>query len=119
MSINDELQILMNAMAISYSEGDAAACASMFTMDGELISPYAPTARGRAEIEELHRVWTKGVGNKKLIVINAGGSGDFAWCLANFFEDKVTAEGSSLCVFERQHDKTWLIRMCSLNEGKT
>jgi len=65
MSVKDELQIFMNAMALSYGAGDAAACAAMFTADAELFSPYAPTACGRAEIEELHRVWTEGDGNKK------------------------------------------------------
>jgi ketosteroid isomerase-like protein len=119
MSLKDELQIFMNAMAASYSAGDAVACAAMFTANAELISPYAPTARGKAEIEKLHRVWTEGVGNKKLAVIDAGGSGEVAWCLANFSEGEVTGEGISLCIFERQHDKSWLIRICSLNEGNT
>jgi ketosteroid isomerase-like protein len=109
----------MNAMAVSYSAGDALSCAAMFTSDAELISPYAPTARGRSEIEELHRVWTEGVGNKKLVVIDAGGYGDVAWCLANFSEGEVTGERTSLCVFERQHDGNLLIRICSLNEGNT
>jgi hypothetical protein len=59
---------------------------------------------------------TEGVGNKKLLVIEAGGSGDVAWCLANFAEGEVTGEGTSLCVFERQQDGYWLIRICSLNE---
>jgi ketosteroid isomerase-like protein len=116
MTIKDELQFFMNAMAVSYSAGDALACAEMFTADAKLISPYAPTARGRKEIEELHKIWTAGVRNKMLHVIEAGGSGDVAWCLANFSEGEVTGEGTSLCVFERQHDSNWLIRICSLNE---
>jgi ketosteroid isomerase-like protein len=115
MSLKDELQILMNAMAVSYSAGDAIACAAIFTTNAELISPYAPTARGRVEIEKLHRIWTESIGNKKLVVIDAGGSGDVAWCLANFSE----GEGTSLCIFERQLDKSWLLRICSLNEGNT
>jgi hypothetical protein len=56
MTIKDELQLLMNAMAVSYSAGDALASAEMFTANAELISPYAPTARGRKEIEEHHKI---------------------------------------------------------------
>jgi ketosteroid isomerase-like protein len=115
MSFKDELQKFMNEMAMYYSAGDAAACARMFTLNGELFSPYSPTAHCRDEIEELHRVWTDGVSNKKLTVVDAGGSGDLAWCLAIFSEGEVTVEGTSFCVFERQPDGSWLIRICSLN----
>jgi len=116
MTIKDELQLFMNTMAVSYSAGNSLECAEMFTSDAKLISPYAPSARGRKEIEELHKTWTEGVGNKKLLVIDAGGSGDVAWCLAKFSEGEVTGEGTSLCIFERQQDSNWLIRICSLNE---
>jgi ketosteroid isomerase-like protein len=64
MSLKDELQNFMDAMALSYSAGDASTCAAIFTPNAELFSPYAPTARGRDEIEELHRVWTVDVSNK-------------------------------------------------------
>ena len=48
MTIKEELQLVMNAIADSYSAGDAVSCAAMFTSDAELTSPYAPTARGRS-----------------------------------------------------------------------
>jgi len=56
---------------------------------------------------------------KKLTIVDAGGSGDVAWCLAIFSEGEVTVEGTSLCVFERQLDRSWLIRICSLNEANS
>lgn len=80
MSIHDELQELMSTMAEAYRAGDAAGCASLFVQNGELYSPYAPPARGRAAIEALHQEWTRGGENKQLTVIAAGSSGDLAWC---------------------------------------
>jgi ketosteroid isomerase-like protein len=58
MLIREELQNL-DTMATAYRAGDAAACAAMFVPDGELYSPYAPPARGRAAIEALHHIWTQ------------------------------------------------------------
>jgi uncharacterized protein (TIGR02246 family) len=75
MSIKEELQGLMNAMAKAYRAGDAAGCASLFIPDGGLYSPYAPPARGRGAIEALHQEWTQGGENKQLNVIDAGFSG--------------------------------------------
>jgi uncharacterized protein (TIGR02246 family) len=113
--IRDELQDFFDAMAAAYVAGDATACAGLFTADGQLHSPYAPPARGRAEIEALHRIWTEGATAKVFRVIDAGRSGDLAWALASYSEDDATIEGTSLCVFERGPDGHWLIRACSLN----
>jgi ketosteroid isomerase-like protein len=116
MSIREDLQNLFNIYAAAYQTGDATVCAAMFTLNGELYSPYALPARGRAAIEALHKVWTQeGGGGKQLTVIDAGGSGDLAWCLAAFSEGQVTGDGTSLNIFERQADGAWLIRACSLN----
>lgn len=116
MSIHDELQSLLDAYARAYQEGDAAACAKLYAPDGELHSPYAPPARGRSEIEELHKAWTEHVsGEKTLAIVEAGASGDLAWCLATYSEGHATGNGTSLNVLERQADGSWLIRMSSLN----
>ena len=75
MSIRDDLQKLFDLYAAAYQAGDATACATMFALNGELYSPYAPPARGRAAIEALHQVWTQeGGSSKHVIVIDAGGS---------------------------------------------
>ena len=118
MSIRDDLQKLFDLYAAAYQAGDATACATMFALNGELYSPYAPPARGRAAIEALHQVWTQeGGSSKHVIVIDAGGSGDLAWCLATFSEGQVTGDGTSLNIFERNADGDWLIRICSLNSS--
>ncbi|TPI65049.1 hypothetical protein FJ417_00265 [Mesorhizobium sp. B3-1-7] len=120
MAIREELQNLCNVYATAYSAGDAGACAAVFAIDGQLFSPYAPPARGRAAIEALHKLWTRdGMGNKQLVVLEAGGSGDFAWCLATYSEGLATGNGTSLNVFERQPQGNWLIRICSLNSSDT
>ena len=117
MPIRDDLQNLLNTYVAAYQSGDAAACAAAFALNGELYSPYAPPARGRAAIEALHKNWTQDGGNgKQLSVIDAGDSGDMAWCLASFSEGHVTGDGTSLMIFERSAGD-WLIRMCSLNSN--
>lgn len=116
MSIRDDLQKLVDDYAKAYQAGDAAACANMYTSNGELHSPYAPPARGRSEIEALHKAWTQDVtGEKKLTIVNAGGSNDLAWCLATYTEGQLTGNGTSLNVLERQADGSWLICVSSLN----
>lgn len=118
MSIRDDLQKLFDIYCAAYQVGDAATCASIFALDGELYSPYAPPARGRAAIEALHGVWTQEVGGgKQLIVIDAGRSGDLAWCLATFSEGQVTGDGTSLNILERHAGGDWLVRVCSLNSS--
>lgn len=110
-----EMQDLMNRMAAAYAAGDAAGCAALFVPAGELYSPFAPPARGRAAIEALHRIWTDGVGEKRLDVVDAGCAGDLAWCHATYSEGDSSGDGRSLSVLERQKDGTWLIRICMLN----
>ena len=118
MLIRAELQNLLNTMAAAYRAGNAAACAAMFVPDGELYSPYAPPARGRAAIEALHRIWTHdGGGDKQLTLIDAGSSGNLAWCLAAYSEGEVTGDGISLSILERQAGGDWLFRICSLNSN--
>jgi ketosteroid isomerase-like protein len=119
MSIRDDLQNFWNIYAAAYRAGDAAACAALFAADAALYSPYAPPARGRAAIEALHRVWTQdgGGADKQLTVIEAGSSGDLAWCLAAYSEGQATGDGTSLGILGRQAEGDWLIRMCSLNSN--
>lgn len=118
MSISDELQELWDIYVAAYRAGDAAGCASIFTDNAEMHSPYAPPARGRAAIEALHGVWTQhATPDKTLAVIEAGGSGDLAWSLAAYSEGEATGKGTSLSVFEHQAGGGWLIRMCSLNSS--
>ncbi|MBZ9796877.1 YybH family protein [Mesorhizobium sp. ES1-4] len=118
MSTHEELQAFWNAYVAAYRAGDTNTCGSMFTVDAELHSPYAPPARGRDAIEALHATWTNGhseATDKKMKVIHAGRSGDLAWCLATYTEGLEVGNGTSVDVFERQADGSWLIRMCSLN----
>ena len=118
MSVRDELQSFWNTYAAAYSAGNATACGAMFTADAEVHSPYAPPAIGRDSIEALHSTWTQGhaeATQKKMTVIHAGRSGDLSWSLATYTEGLKVGNGTSVSVFERQADGSWLIRMCSLN----
>lgn len=115
MTIRQEVQDLFDQMTRAYRAGDAAGCAACFTGDAWLLSPYAKAARGRAEIEALHRDWTgAGGAEKTLTVIEAGASGDIGWCLVAYSEGEATGDGKSLGVLRRQPEGRWLISHCSL-----
>ena len=116
MSIREQLQSVYEAYATAYRTKHPAGCAAVFTDDGELFSPYALPTRGRAAIEALHSEWVNIGDNKELRILDAGFSGDLAWCLAAY-SDTLEA-GTSLNVFRRQADGRWLIRACSLNRSR-
>jgi uncharacterized protein (TIGR02246 family) len=118
MPIRLELQSVLDRYTAAYRRGDAAGCAAAFTPDGEMRSPYGPPAIGRTEVAATHEIWTAGGSDgKRLDVVQAGSSGDLAWCLADYSEGTEAGNGSSLMVFLRQGDGGWLIRICSLNES--
>lgn len=116
MDLQRDLQSVWDEYLAAYRNGDAAGCAAVFCRDALLTSPYGPPARGRAQIEALHSQWVgEGGENKQLEMVDFGGGGTLAWCLAKFSEGLQTGAGMSLSVLER-HDGRWLIKMCSLNE---
>jgi ketosteroid isomerase-like protein len=113
-----EMQQLMDEMAVAYGASDAHGCAQLFVSDGVLYSPYAFPARGRSEIEVLHRDWTGGGTGKKLKVMDAKSSGNLGWCLVAYSEWDATGNGTSLNVVELQPNGKWLIRICSLSSDE-
>ena len=118
MPLRNELQAVWDAYVNAYRRRDACACADLFAPNAVLVSPFGPAASGQKEIETLHAEWTlEGGENKMIEMIEFGGSDDLAWCLSKFSEGDAAGEGTSLNILERQPDGTWLIRMCSLNEG--
>ncbi len=103
----------------AYRAGDAAGCAACYLPEGTVYSPYAPPALGRSAIAELHQAWTAGgAAHKTLDLIEIGGAGGLAWCLARFAEGDATDEGWSVNVLEVQDDGRWLIRISSLNAAE-
>ena len=117
-TLQHELQMVWDAHVAGYKAGDAAGCAAVFTLNGEVHSPYGPPAIGRAVIEALHVEWVKLGGDHKTLVVEAcGGSGDLAWALSRYSEGEETGNGTNLSVFERQADGEWLVRVCSLNSS--
>ena len=115
LTFHEEMQALMDEMANAYRAGDAHSCAQMFTSDGVLYSPYAFPARGRVEIESLHRGWTGEGTGKQLKVKEASSSGNLGWGLVAYSEGDAADNGTSLNVLERQPSGKWLIRICSLS----
>ncbi|NOC84437.1 hypothetical protein GS610_09080 [Ruegeria sp. HKCCD6228] len=116
MTAVDVFQKLFDAYVGCYRSRNAAGCASFFTEDAELYSPFGPAAKGRTAIETIHSEWLEEGGEDKVIeVVQAGIDGQIGWCLATFREG-TTDDGTSLNVLYRQPDGGWLIRQCSLNE---
>lgn len=114
MTIRQELQAHCDAYVAAYRAGDAAGCAAAFTDDGVMHSAFAPPARGRAAIAAQHAAWTVGGVGKTLTVVEAAGSGDVAWFVADFAEGHETGAGHSLCACTRTPGGSWQIRVCSL-----
>lgn len=114
MTLKDELQQVCNAYVAAYRAGDARGCAAIFTETGVMHSAFAPPAMGRAAIAATHRDWVQDGAGKTLTVLDAGGSGDVAWFLAEFAEGEATGKGITLAVCDRQPGGTWQIRVCSL-----
>ena len=114
MPIRDELQRIYDAYGAAYRRKDAAGCAAVFTQMRHYIS-HAPAALGRDAVQVLHEEWVQlGGDDKVLTVFQAGQSGDLAWCLTRYADAE--EKGTSLNLFERQSDGSWLLRACSLNE---
>lgn len=115
MTLREDIQCWLDQMAHAYAAGDATACARMFSEDATLHSPFAPPAHGRAEIETLHREWTRTATAKRFDILSFGGSGYFALVLARFSEGD-TGAGTTLVVLDRSEGTGWLCKACSLNE---
>lgn len=114
MSLQQELQALCDTYVAAYRAGDAAGCSAVFTEDGIMLSAFAPPARGRAAIAEQHAQWTAGGEGKTLTVVQAAGSGDVAWFLAEFAEGNEKGEGISLNACTRARGGPWRIHLSSL-----
>lgn len=78
MSIRDELQELWDIYVAAYRSKNAAGCAAIFVPYGEVYSPYAPPACGRAAIESLHAVWTQGARFQLYLALRLAGYYEFA-----------------------------------------
>ncbi len=110
-------QNLFDEYVTCYRAGDPAGCASIYSLDAELYSPFGPPAIGRAAIAATHKEWVaEGAAGKQIKVMSAGCSGDLGWCVAIYSEGK-TGSGTSMNILARQLDGSWSITHCSLNEA--
>ncbi len=114
MPLKEELQTMCDSYFAAYRAGDAAGCAAVFTENGILVSAYAPPARGRAAIADLHREWTVEGEGKTMTVVDCAGSPEAAWFLAEFAEGQEAGAGLSLCGCVRQSGGPWQIKTCSV-----
>ena len=117
------IELLVEQLLDALKRHDAATCAALFTDDGVIISPWAPTARGLDAIRATHQAWfDEGEANKRLTVLEVDSSGDLAYCLLAWSGDYPQSDGSvatysgtSVNVLQRQANAEWKIRVQSLN----
>jgi hypothetical protein len=55
MGFKKDCQALFDFYLSSYRAGDAKGCASVFSLDSELYSPFGPPAIGRPAITSIHK----------------------------------------------------------------
>jgi uncharacterized protein (TIGR02246 family) len=126
MSIRDELEALNALWLEAFSRGDVEACASLFTEDAAIYSPYGPPALGREAIKQTHQDWlNSGETNKKLEILDAGGDGNTAFLVASYSGDYPTEgggyeteSGKVVNVCTRQPDGRWKFHIGSLNSDE-
>ena len=107
---NAQLTGLVNSYLAAYSTQDAEGCARAFTVDGALISPFGPPARGRAAIAATYSDWfTVPEQDKRLDILEFQRQGNMGFCLLAWsarVPDEGRADatrvesGLSLCVLD-------------------
>ena len=124
MSVRAEIEELFQRYCAAYDAGEAEACGAGYAEDGQIYSPYGPPAKGRDAIVELHRDWvSEGEENKRMSILEMGGTPDAPWCLASYSGEIPDPDGGSphiergvaLHVFRRHPSEGLQIVVSSLN----
>ena len=122
MVLKEELQSLMDAYGAAYQARDAEGCASAYTDDACILTPWGPPAAGHTAIVELHSEWFEEPDeNKTLTVVDAGSDGDLAFARVAYSADlrqadgtTVAERGTTLSVLIRGANGDWRIKYSSL-----
>lgn len=117
------MEDLLERWVASFSAGDIETCVEIYSEDGAIYSPYGPAATGRQAIRETHKEWLDaGETNKRIKVLEAGGDGSLAYCVAAYSGDYpqedgsiATESGTSLNIAVKQPDGSWKLHISSLN----
>ncbi|MGI3183555.1 YybH family protein [Nioella aestuarii] len=124
MTARAVLQQVFDSYLETYAAHDAPGCASAYTHDGQIFSPYGPPVTGTAAIVATHEAWfSEGETDKEMTILEARLDGDIAFCSLIYSANVPVADGkservfgSSVNTFLRQPDGCWKIRHTSLNE---
>ena len=88
MSIETDLQAVIDRYVDAYNRHDLAAIGAIFTDTASLYSPYGPPAVGHAAIMQAHTDWfAANEQNKRMTVISAQATGDLAYCVLHYAGD--------------------------------
>jgi uncharacterized protein (TIGR02246 family) len=123
ISLRDDLQALLDRWVEQYARGDLEAAVACYAADGAIYSPYGPAAVGHEAIRNTHADWlAEGEINKRIVVLEARGDGDVAYCVATYSGDVPQPDGSrtreagtSLNVCVRDAAGDWIVQVSSLN----
>ena len=122
MSLETEMQAIIDRYVDAYNRHDLMVIAAMYTEKAALYSPYGPAALGHAAVMQAHKDWFgANEQNKRMRVIRAEGKGDLAYCVIHYAGDfpddagsLITESGVSVNVLKRHVDGHWQIHITSL-----
>jgi ketosteroid isomerase-like protein len=126
MSIETEMQAVIDRYVDAYIRHDLAAIGAIYSDAASIYSPYGPAALGNAAVVETHKDWfSANEQNKRLSMLRAEAVGDLAYCVMQYagdFPDEagnlVTESGVSMNVLKRHADGLWQIHITSLTSDR-
>jgi uncharacterized protein (TIGR02246 family) len=126
MAIADELQALLDHWLACYARGDIEGAVACFAADGAIYSPYGPPAVGHAALMQLHAEWlAEDESDKRIVVREARGTGDVAYCVADYHTEaetpsgqRVRETGTVLNVAVRDAAGRWVLQISSINRTR-
>jgi ketosteroid isomerase-like protein len=126
MAIQDELQALLDHWLACYARGDIEGAVACFAADGAIYLPYGPPAVGHAALMRLHASWlADDETDKRVLVREARGSGDVAYCVADYFTEAVAPDGQRIRetgtvinVAVRDASGGWVLQISSINRTR-
>ena len=88
MSLETEMQAIIDRYVDAYNRHDLVAIGAIFTDTASVYSPYGPPAMGHAAIMRAHTDWfAANEQNKRMKVISAQATGDLAYCCLLYTSD--------------------------------
>ena len=124
MDARAAFQAVIDRYLLAYDRHDAAACAAVYAVDGQILSPFGPPVIGTAAIRAVHEEWfDEGETGKTMTIAEARAEGGTGFCLVAYAADvpdgaggTTESRGLSLNTMTRRDGGDWVIRHTSITE---